>query len=104
LELRETTIRPRSFDSYKDSARLLKEWLIIKNLSDIKPFEFNLNHAFEFSDYMISVKKYAGRTHNVNYFLELRETTVRPRSFDSYKDSARLLKEWLVVKNLSILN
>ena len=40
----------------------------------------------------------------MNYFLELRETTVRPRSFDSYKDSARLLKEWLVVKNLSILN
>lgn len=64
LELRATNVRPRSLDSYKDSSRLLIEWLTRENLLNIKPFEFTLNHAFSFSDYMISVKKYAGRTHN----------------------------------------
>lgn len=64
LELAKLTLRTRSFDSYKDSCRLLREYLLLKNLDSIKPIDFSNSDALNFSDYMISIKRYAGRTHN----------------------------------------
>ena len=64
LEIRKPSVRIRSYQSYKDTARLLKEWLAYENISYILPHELTNNHAIMFSDYMIAIKKYSGRTHN----------------------------------------
>lgn len=64
LEIRKPLVRPRSYDSYKDTVRLLKEWLVTDNSNPEYLNEINQNHAIRFSDYMVTVKKYSGRTHN----------------------------------------
>lgn len=64
LEIRKPLVRPRSFESYKDSSRLLKEWLNFEGIISFVPNDLTINHAMKFSDYMVSIKKYAGRTHN----------------------------------------
>lgn len=64
LYIKETTLKVKSYRSYKDANRLIQSYLLSKNLKTIMPGAFDRNLARNFADYLLTEKKYSGRTFN----------------------------------------
>lgn len=66
LNVKKVNIRRRSYESYKDTIRVFREYLKAKKLEYIYPKMLTVPIVIGFGDYMLNEKKYAGKTFNTH--------------------------------------
>jgi integrase len=66
LELKKTSFKVKSYRNYNDVVSNFKKWLKLSGMQNITPTRLTTQHMRQYSDYMVSVKSYAGKTHNNN--------------------------------------
>jgi len=64
LEIKNATIKRKSYRTYMDAKNILQTWMKKKHLRHIMPQAFTTKLAREFADYLLTKKKYAGKTFN----------------------------------------
>ncbi len=64
LELKKSTIKPKSYRGYNDIVKIFKKWLSDKGISFIDVKEFKYSNAQSYADYLLIERKYAGKTFN----------------------------------------
>lgn len=63
-DIKKNSVRWRTYQSYTYSVNLLVTWMKKNGHAEIQASEFTKQHAHTFCDYMLTEKKYSGRTYN----------------------------------------
>lgn len=71
INIKRSSMKPKSIRNYNDIAKGFKSWLTENSLAKIPAHKFTAQHMRAYSDYLLTQKHYAGKTHN-NYIGILR--------------------------------
>lgn len=63
-ELKAQNVRPKTRETYRHIAKLLKDWLTDQGAADMPLDSFTAVHAQQYLDQLVMTRGYAGRTHN----------------------------------------
>jgi len=64
LLIKKSSIKIKSYRTYSDAKKILQKWMEKKKMKAVRPNSFTTKHARQFADYLLSERKYQGKTFN----------------------------------------
>lgn len=120
LATKETSIRKRSYEHYVYAINLLTQYLTSIKMINVRTKDFTKQMAFGYSDWLLSEKKYSGKSHNnqianmrtffqmmedrdvitKNPFRQIKKKKEVVGRIESYSDAQRkIIKDYMIKNN-----
>lgn len=64
LALKKRALKPKSFRNYRDIVNMFTSWLTLRQLGNLRLYQFTADRAQHYMDYLLTEKQYSGKTYN----------------------------------------